>query len=45
MWNHNLPSGRLKNDYVEVDGAMYEGVERPCELISCILDIQKNELD
>jgi hypothetical protein len=31
--NTNLPSGRLKNNYDEVDEAKFQGVEGPCELI------------
>jgi hypothetical protein len=27
----------LKNDFREVDKAMFQGVERPCELILCIV--------
>jgi hypothetical protein len=34
LWSHNLLSGRL-----------IQGVERPCELIFCILVIQKSDLD
>jgi hypothetical protein len=30
----------LKNDFGEVDEAMFEGVERPFELIFCILGIE-----
>jgi hypothetical protein len=32
----------LKYDFSEVDEAMFLGVERPCELIFCILGIQKS---
>jgi hypothetical protein len=35
----------LKCDIVEVDEAMYQGVERTYKLIFCILDIQKSALD
>jgi hypothetical protein len=31
----------LKNDFVDVDETIFEGFERPCELISCVLGIQK----
>jgi hypothetical protein len=41
---HNLPSGRIKNDFREVDEAMLQGFERPYELILCILDIEKSNL-
>jgi hypothetical protein len=37
---HNLPSGRLKKDFCEVDEAMFEGVERPYEIIFWILSIE-----
>jgi hypothetical protein len=30
----------LKNDFVEVDEAVFEGVERPYELILCIMSIE-----
>jgi hypothetical protein len=42
---HNLPSGRLKKDFVEVDDAMNQCAERSCELIFCILLIEKIDLD
>jgi hypothetical protein len=35
----------LKNDFVEVDEAMFQGVKRPCELIFCILGFKKSDLD
>jgi hypothetical protein len=41
---HNLPSNILKNDFVEVDETMFQGVERLCELISYILGIVKSDL-
>jgi hypothetical protein len=34
----------LKNDR-GVDEAIFESVERPCELIYCILGIEKREVD
>jgi hypothetical protein len=34
----------LKNDFVEVDESIFQGVERPCELIFYILGIQKSDL-
>jgi hypothetical protein len=37
----NEPSGRLKNEFGEVDEVMFQGVERLCKLIFCILDIVK----
>jgi hypothetical protein len=35
----------LKNDFDEVHEVMFQGVERPYELIFCILGFEKNELD
>jgi hypothetical protein len=35
----------VKNDFCEVDEVMFQGVERPCELIFCILGIEKSDLD
>jgi hypothetical protein len=29
----------------EIDEAMFQGVERSCELIFCILGIEKSDLD
>jgi hypothetical protein len=40
MLNHFLPSGRLLMRH-----GLFEGVERPRELIFCILGIQKSDLD
>jgi hypothetical protein len=40
---HNLPSGRLKYDFAEVDKALFHCVEMPCELIFCILAIDKSD--
>jgi hypothetical protein len=34
----------LKNDFVEVDEAMFHSVERQCEIIFCILGIKKSAL-
>jgi hypothetical protein len=31
----------LKNDIGEVDEVMYQGVERPCELIFCFMGNEK----
>jgi hypothetical protein len=42
---HNLPSGRLKNDFGEIDEAMFQGVEGPYEIIFCILSIEESDLD
>jgi hypothetical protein len=41
MW---LPDG-LKNDFVEVDEAMFQSVERLYELILCKMSIEKSDLD
>jgi hypothetical protein len=30
----------LKNDFRDVNEAMFQGVERPCERILCIIDIE-----
>jgi hypothetical protein len=38
-----LPSGRLKKQ-LEVDEAMFQSVERPCELIFWILDNERSDL-
>jgi hypothetical protein len=35
----NLLSGRLKKEFDEFDEALFQGVERPCELIFCFLGI------
>jgi hypothetical protein len=35
----------LTSDFVEVDEAIFHGVEKPCELIFYILGIQKSDLD
>jgi hypothetical protein len=40
-----VPSGRLKNDFGEVDEAMFVGVERPNEFILCILGFEKSDLN
>jgi hypothetical protein len=40
---HNLLLDVLKNDFGEVDKAMTEGVERPSEIIFCILGIEKSD--
>jgi hypothetical protein len=40
---NNLPSGRPKKDYDDVDEAMFQGVEGPCELILCIPRIEKSD--
>jgi hypothetical protein len=44
MRTHNVHSGRPKNDFGEVDDAIFQGVENPCELIFCILGIEESYL-
>jgi hypothetical protein len=45
LGNRNLFSRRPKNDFVEVDEAIFQGVQGPCEHIFCILGIEKSDLD
>jgi hypothetical protein len=40
----NLRSGHLKNDFGKADDAMFQGFKRQCELIFCILGIEKCDL-
>jgi hypothetical protein len=35
----------LKNDIIEVQEVMFQGVEKPCKLIFCILSNEICELD
>jgi hypothetical protein len=35
----------IKNDFGEVNEAMFQGVERPCKIIFCFLGIKKSDLD
>jgi hypothetical protein len=35
----------LNCDFVDIDEAMFEDVERPCELYFCILGIEKRDVD
>jgi hypothetical protein len=42
---HNVPSGRHKNDFGEVDESTFQGSERPYEVIFCMLSIEKSDLD
>jgi hypothetical protein len=35
----------LKNDFGEVDEAVFQGDEMPYEFIFCILNIEKSDLD
>jgi hypothetical protein len=37
----NCLLGILEYDFYEIDDAIYQGVDRPCELIYCILVIEK----
>jgi hypothetical protein len=37
--------GDLKNDFVEFDETMLQGVEGSCELIFCIMGIEKSDLE
>jgi hypothetical protein len=39
------PGCLKKKNFGEVDEAMFQGVQMLCELIFCILDIQKSDLD
>jgi hypothetical protein len=45
MRSHNLPCERLKNDFREVDEAIFQGVEMPCEIIFWIPWIEKSYFD
>jgi hypothetical protein len=44
LWTH-LPSGRLKNNFGEVDETKFQGVETQCQIIFSILGIKKRDLD
>jgi hypothetical protein len=41
---HNMPSGRLKKDFGDVDEAMFKGVKRPHDIIYCIVGIEKSDV-
>jgi hypothetical protein len=43
--NNNLPLNVLKNDFGEIDETIFKGVERICEIIFCILDIEQSDMD
>jgi hypothetical protein len=45
LTTNNLSSERIKNDFGEVDEAIFQGVQMPCEIIFCILGIEINEMD
>jgi hypothetical protein len=40
---HNLPSGRLKNDFDEVDEAMFQSIDWPRLFIFSISGIEKSD--
>jgi hypothetical protein len=42
---NNLRSELPKNDFLEVDLAMFQGVEMPCEIIFYIPGIENSVLD
>jgi hypothetical protein len=42
---HYLPFGRLINDFVEVDKAIFQDIGRPWEFIFCIPRNYKSDLD
>jgi hypothetical protein len=42
---HNLPSSHVKIEFAEIDEEMFQGVERQCENIFCILSIGKSDFD
>jgi hypothetical protein len=42
---HDLTTEVLKNDLGEVCQTMFQGFEKPCELIFCILVIEINDMD
>jgi hypothetical protein len=42
---HNLPSGRLKNVFGEIDEAVFQCVDKLYELIFWNLNIEKSDLD
>jgi hypothetical protein len=45
LGTHNLSSGRLKNYFFEVDESMFQVVEKPCEIVFCILGFEKIDLN
>jgi hypothetical protein len=40
---HNVPSGTLKKNFVQVEEAVFQGVERLCEIIFCIMGTERND--
>jgi hypothetical protein len=42
---HNMNMDVLKNDFGNVDEAMFQGIERPREIILCIQGFEKSDLD
>jgi hypothetical protein len=43
LTTHNLDV--LENDFHEFDESMFQGVERPGELILCFLAIEESDMD
>jgi hypothetical protein len=39
-----MNTGRLRNDFGNVDEAMFQGVEKPREIILCIQGFEKSDL-
>jgi hypothetical protein len=42
---HNVPSGRLKNVFGEVDETMFQDVERPYDHVFCFLSFETSDTD
>jgi hypothetical protein len=45
MRTHDLPSGRLKNNFDEFDVTMYQGADGLFEIIFCIPGIEESDMD
>jgi hypothetical protein len=45
LFPHNLLLDIIKIDVGEVHETKFQGVERPCQLIFCLLGIEKSDLD
>jgi hypothetical protein len=45
LTNHYLPSVRLKNHYDEVNEAMFQAVNGPCEIIFCFSGTEKSDFN
>jgi hypothetical protein len=41
---HSLPSGRHKNYFRQIEEALFQGVERSCEIYFCKLGVEKSYL-